>query len=974
MDPQRPSRGSAHCSLALSLTLILAAVGTPAVAKPVDYRADVRPVLKARCFACHGALKQEAGLRLDAVALALKGGDTGAAITPGAAASSLLVERVRDPDPQTRMPPEGRPLEAAEIDVIVRWINAGAPAPNDDAPEPDPRRHWAFQPPHASDLDTPRNPIDVFIERHHVAKGLQPLGAAPPHTLLRRIYFDLIGLPPSRDELKAFVADPSPQAFDGVVDRLLASPRYGERWGRHWMDVWRYSDWYGRRAVPDVMNSYPQIWRWRDWIVRSLNHDKGYDRMVTEMLAADEVAPNDDNNIVATGFIVRNWYKWNYNQWMKDAVEHTGKAFLGITLNCAHCHDHKYDPITQEEYFRFRALFEPLELRHHRLEGVPYPGPFQKYVYGRPYGPIKTGAIRVFDEKLDAKTYMYSGGDSRNRIEGRPPVAPGVPEALGGVFEVNPVQLPVTAWYPALKDFVQADEIAAQRAKIEAAETQAKKVAEGVRQELLSVEPALASLRESIAATWKEKGRGDDDDLLQLERELKRTVLKRDTLKLREQQAAARLAATEAELTSLMARIEADRARHSEKRRDDTLVRRAGRLDRAAVVASKRVEVVAAELKLSELESEVAESGSANEGAVAKARENVDKLRGQLADQEATLDSESTEYRPIGAVFPKSSTGRRTALARWITNRRNPLAARVAVNHIWGRHFGRPLVESTTDFGHNGKKPTHPELLDWLAVELMENNWSMKHLHRLMVTSQTYRRHSSGGRAGVAQRNLEADPDNLFLWRMNARRVEAEVVRDSLLHVSHALDTTIGGHEIPHDQGLASMRRSLYFTMHAESKMQFLELFDAPDVCDSYKRTTSVVPQQALAFSNSELALSQSRTLARSLWDATAAESISGNRELHFITAAFEQVLSRQPNSHEKRLTSEFLAQQSELFRARSAATRSEAVPELGGVDGAGASGETEAKVAPPAPNPLARARESFIHALLSHTDFVTSR
>ena len=184
------------------------------------------------------------------------------------------------------------------------------------------------------------------------------------------------------------------------------------------MDVWRYSDWYGRRAVPDVLNSYAQIWRWRDWIVRSLNDDKGYDRMVREMLAADELAPADDDDLVATGFLVRNFYRWNYNNWMQDNVEHTGKAFLGLTFNCCHCHDHKYDPITQEEYFRFRAVFEPLELRHDRVPGEPDPGPFPKYDYGTAYKPITSGMVRVFDEKLDAKTFFYTGGDERNVVDG----------------------------------------------------------------------------------------------------------------------------------------------------------------------------------------------------------------------------------------------------------------------------------------------------------------------------------------------------------------------------------------------------------------------------------------------------------------------------------------------------------------------------------------------------------------------------
>jgi mono/diheme cytochrome c family protein len=376
-------------------------------ASKVDYVTQIKPILKSRCYACHGALKQKANLRLDAVALARTGGDSGPAWEPGQPAASPILERIAATDDAERMPPDGKPLTAEQIALLTAWISQGAAAPANDAPETDPREHWAFQKPRRPELPaaTPEggeHPLDRLLAAEWAARGLTPVGAADPATLLRRVSFDLIGLPPTRDELHAFLADTSPDAYVRAVERLLASPHYGERWGRHWMDVWRYSDWYGRRSVPDVMNSYPQIWRWRDWILRSLNEDKGYDRMLVEMLAADEVAPDDQQNVVATGFIVRNWFKWNYDTWLRDQVEHTGKAFLGLSFNCALCHDHKYDPISQTEYFQLRAVFEPLELRHDRLAGEPDPGPFQKYIYGKPYGPISNGLIRVFDEKLDA--------------------------------------------------------------------------------------------------------------------------------------------------------------------------------------------------------------------------------------------------------------------------------------------------------------------------------------------------------------------------------------------------------------------------------------------------------------------------------------------------------------------------------------------------------------------------------------------
>ncbi len=397
--------------------------------------------------------------------------------SPAQADASLLLDRLTDPDPDFRMPPEGSPLTDAQIALVRDWIDQGAIAPPDESPEPDPRDHWAFRKavrpdlPTVRDPDWNRHPIDAFLAVEHDRLGLTPLPLAEPHVLLRRLYLDLIGLPPTRAELHAFLADPSEEAYRRTVDRLLASPQYGERWARHWMDVWRYSDWYGRRAVPDVTNSYAMIWRWRDWIVRSLNADKPYSRMVLEMLAADEINPNDRDTLVATGFLVRNFYRWNYNLWMKDNVEHTAKAFLGLTINCAHCHDHKYDPIKHEDYFAFRAFFEPLEIRHDRVPGEPDPGPYPKYEYGKAYKPITSGLVRIFDEKLDAETYLYTRGEARNVVPDRPPIPPGVPAFLSDDdFHVEPIDLPPEASYPGLQDFVRREEIAQREAALSAAE------------------------------------------------------------------------------------------------------------------------------------------------------------------------------------------------------------------------------------------------------------------------------------------------------------------------------------------------------------------------------------------------------------------------------------------------------------------------------------------------------------------------
>ena len=894
----------------------------------VDYEQSIKPILETHCYSCHGGLKQESGLRLDTGALIRQGGDSGPAVTAGDVEGSALVERITESDESLRMPPEGKSLSPEQIQRIRDWVSQGATSPDYEQPEEDPREHWAFQKPArpivppVTNTDWLRTPVDAFIAAEHEKRGLAPLSPASNHVLLRRVYLDLIGLPPSRDELHAFMTNESPDAFQQVVDSLLGRPEYGERWGRHWMDVWRYSDWYGRRKVPDCLNSYGQIWRWRDWIVRSLNEDKGYDRMVMEMLAADEIAPDDDENIVATGFIVRNFYRWNYNTWMKDAVEHTSKAFLGLTLNCCHCHDHKYDPIANEEYFRFRAFFEPIEIRHDRVDGEPDPGEYPKYSYGKSYKPITSGMVRIMDEKLDASTFIYTGGEARNVIPDKAPVKPAGPSVIGGdVLAIEPVDLPVTSWYPGLKSFVRTDATARAEADLAAATQTLAKVEQLVVDAENDAEKAAAELT------------------LQVERA-----------------SVDRAAAT---LEAVLARIHADKVRYQDEPEDaDDAARLASRAERKAALAAARAEHARAQRDLAVVRNSEKKSADDKVLAEIKAAEtNVAETTNAVSIAQQTLTSDSTEYTAFSPKYPQQSTGRRAALARWIANERNPLTARVAVNHIWQRHFGRAIVETTENFGRSGASPTHRDLLDWLAVELMENGWKMKHIHRLIVTSHTYQM-SSGMRKTAAPSNT-VDPDNVYLWRFNTRRMEAEVLRDSILSVSGSLDSTVGGKEIDQDTGLTTPRRSIYFEHHGEGRMPFLDLFDAADPCDAYQRTTSVRPQQALAMANSELCLREGRLLARRLADQTIDQIGTTTDETTFINVAFEQVLNVLPTAEVAQASRDFLETQRQLYASSS---------------------DEELTTAPtgqqvlPSTDPVLRARESFVQALLNHHDFVTIR
>jgi len=1135
------------------------------------------------------------------------------------------------------MPPEGQPLTAEQLDLIQRWIAGGAVAPESETPEPDPRDHWSFRPPQRPPL--PRlasgqivsNPIDAFLLARLEQASLQPRPLADKPTWLRRVTLDLIGLPPTHAELQAFLADHSEQAYETVANRLLNDPRYGERWARHWMDVWRYADWHGRRHVPDVWNSAPQVWRWRDWIVRSLNADHGYDRLVREMLAADEVAPEDEQAAVATGYLIRNWYALNPNDWMRANVEHVSKAFLGLTLNCAHCHDHKYDPITQEEYFRFRAFFEPIGIRQDRIAGEADPGPFQEYAYSVLRKIQRLGTVQVFDKSPQASTWFYRGGDERNRDNERGSIAPGVPAFLGQVaIPSEPLNLPPVAWYPSLRPKMQETLLADQRMAVQTAESalatsrmELEPILPGLQQQLAVAETEWATVKQaaqsspktsllagqhallldarsgrrivqhemSKLANWQTGSRvsfqlliiqdahvnfqlakdtmqgltaafvafdqgkivsyqpgsftefpagqydfaaGQTRFAVSLEVELQtdRALLSVDVLPagpslvervpialngwnplgdttkaisfdarpgsmaaidevtisspagetgdgerifysgfepplFRDQQdvvglegwsgssfsvapatsmvtsllpneatrqaaakraqarqaiaaaegkvrlAEARVRASMAQLASLSARLAAERVKYGidaargsdheiRKSASDTgtnveasaraqtepadgsntqadrkaanptacgtmansagsasspdstpatttssntfemLAHEASRLEREATLQAAEADRIAAEVALATAEAKPT-SDAKRAAEITAATQQLTQARAAVEKAEAALrdPQQSLQYAPVGPQYPATSSGRRQALVRWLTDRSHPLTARVAVNHIWLRHFHAPLVATVFDLGRNGAPPTHPELLDWLAVEWMENGWSMKHLHRLIVTSLAYRRVSSPGDSTAAT----TDPENQLLWRMNTGRMEAEVVRDSLLYLAGRLDLTMGGQELENDQALTTFRRSLYYSCQPEvdGKSTFGALFDAPEPADCYRRTRSVIPQQALALTNSELVHQLSGPLTTHLVSQLSRDQAT--TAAPFVRLAFVTILGREPSVSETTACVKFLE--------------------------ASASPEPAATATPES---LQRAREGLVRVLLNHNDFIAIR
>ena len=1151
-------------SLALAVMWFIEPISLQAAdsAADVDYLKQVKPLLTAKCVACHGGLRQKGKLRLDTAKYIAQGGESGLAIVVGDSHKSTLIEAVLGEGGRTKMPLEGEPLKPEQVEILRRWIDAGAKAPADE-PVADPRDHWAFQKPirppvpllpreggrrpgEGSATSDPRsrkrpstdarvshpsplpegegtgqrlNPIDAFIAAEHDQRGLSSLPEADNATLLRRVFIDLIGLPPTSAELQDFLNDHEPDAYERVVDRLLESPEHARRWARHWMDIWRYSDWYGSRGGNELRNSRRHIWRWRDWIIESLAADKGYDRMVVEMLAADEIAPGDRDIGRATGFLGRNYYVFNRNVWLHDTVEFTSAAFLGLTFKCCRCHDHKYDPLAQEEYFRLRAFFEPLNVRTDQLVGK------NELITGNwpagapPGQKLKDGDDFVFDADLAMPTYLLDRGNEKNPVTEKP-LAPGVPSVLNlPLPPVEPITLPLEAFYPDLRAERRQEILDIARETVSKAETDAAKAREEVTRRMGTLarreseknkagQESPPSLDDNFATHNKEVWKilsGDwvfEDQKLKLKtpghfvtiatltnhpQDFKATLKYRtltggsigsvglffDMVELKDAQAAYTSLGTgnsavqafhrrngaeaypAAGIVPATVKVNEDTTLEITARGQELKIwvngelkltyamptpRQPGRFalwchagvaefhalkivpfepsveelrlslrtaESEATVALKSIEVaraeaVAIEARIAaEVEKHVAwppsavggqaTTASRTERLVALAKAELEALRAEQQfdiaksvakaedpkTQEAVKAAESkltaaraavdaakinaakadTTYTPLGPTYPTTSSGRRLALAKWLTDKGNPLTARVAVNHVWKRHFGTALVPSVANFGLNGKPPTHPALLDWLAVEFIESGWSLKHLHRLIVTSATYRR-ASGEQVGIFKNSpLAADPDNHFYWRANVRRMEAEVVRDTLWSLTEGLDRSFGGVELEPAAADTTPRRSLYFRHTPDDQATMLELFDGPSAAECFERTDSIMPQQALSLVNSHLALTQSRLLARDL--SKAATTAAPSSDADFIRLAFERVLSRSPQLDELTKTDAFLQRQAAAFADPTKLTRT-------------ATGLNS--TVPPSTDPRQRARENLVHVLLNYHEFVTIR
>lgn len=719
----------------MGYVLSLASVRT----ESIDFDQHIQPFLVRRCIACHGPDQQKGGLRLDLKSTTMKGGKNGPVINVKQPDQSAILQRINSQDPDLRMPPEGAPPSLDERLALRRWIQQGAAWPADASNESILYRHWAYQnvisptPPPPGENWRVQNPVDLFIQHRLEKQGLHLNPPAEQRQLIRRMTLDLTGLPASWETIQSFEKTTSPSAIDQVIDRLLQSPHYGERWGRHWLDVARFNESQGYERD----KHRPNAWRYRDYVIRSFNQNKPYDQFVREQIAGDLLEPVTQDGIIATGFLVAGpWDEVGVNQInrisrkqvredeLEEMIGTLGQTFLATTIHCARCHSHKYDPIPLKDYYRIKAA---LDGAHHGDRPIPTTEERANYARAR----------RTIESELKA---------------------------------------------------------------IEAKRTAEKKEKD-------------ATLNAAIKAL--------EQELKELDRQLPKSYAANPR---------------EPDVTQVLARGDVQQA----------------------------LEPVSA-------------------GGLSMLRQ---------LDYDFGLQPNAKE------------SSRRRALADWVTDPANPLLARVMANRIWHYHFGRGLVTTPNDFGQLGARPSHPELLDWLATEFIRSGWDVKHMHRLIMSSATYQQSSAPDEKG-----LKKDADNQWLWRFSPRRVEGEVARDAMLMASGEINYDMEGpgyksytlkvnnshfYTWKDHQGATYNRRSVYRTHVQSANDPLMDSLDCPRPSDLMpNRSITTTPLQALTLMNNSVVLRQAAKMAQDL------EQQWPNNTQQAIQSAFQRTMQRNPTAEE---------------------------------------------------------------------------
>jgi hypothetical protein len=776
-----------------------------------EYTRDIKPFFAKHCVACHGPTKQKAGLRLDSAASVLAGNDAGKVIVPGKSAESLLVKVLLGDKDLPTMPPSSKPRPTqTEIAAVRRWIDAGAKAPKEDAVAGAATKsdHWSFQPirhstpPKVKNQAWVRNAIDQFVLARLEKDRLTPSAEADRVTLIRRASLDLLGLPPSPDEVAAFVNDKSIDAYERMVDNLLRSPHYGERWARHWLDLARYGDSNGF-----TIDGPRSIWPYRDWVINALNRDLPINQFILEQLAGDLVPNATTEQKVATGFHRNTLLNQEGGidvemfrvESIIDRVNTTGAVFLGLTVGCCQCHDHKYDPITQGEYYRLFAFFNNCD-----EPSLPLPSAKEQKL------------LAAYNAKVASLDKLLKGLDT---------TSPEKMKQWEALLSANPkLRSDVLAGAPRIRELV--DKTASQRTKKETDE---------LRQYLRQVDQIpqlIASVGDSFPGGISSMG----------------------------------AFATHAHLLKYRENIEK---------------------------------------KLAELKKTKPEPASTLVLAERTApRDTYFLIKGDFTRKGNKMQPGTPAVLP---PLSKAEKPNRLDFAKWVVDPANPLTTRVLMNRVWQHYFGLGLVETENDFGLQGTPPSHPELLDWLASELMAQGWSLKAMHRAILTSATYRQTSK-----LRPELAKVDPRNRLLGRQNRLRLEAEVVRDVALSASGLLNPAIGGPSVfppqpdgvfaftqsqrvwSADKGADRFRRGMYTYFWRSAPHPGLMAFDAPDANTTCtRRNRSNTPLQALTLLNDRAYFEFSQALAsRVLRDASD--------DAGAIRQAYRLCLARDPSAAEQ--------------------------------------------------------------------------
>jgi hypothetical protein len=890
----------------------LCAAGTP---EAEFFETNVRPSLVKNCYPCHTA-SALSGLRVDSREALLKGGNSGPAIVPGKPEESLLIQAVQRTHARFKMPPSAKMAEA-EVASLVRWVKEGAVWPESESAATkteaseykitaEQRSFWAFQPvkkppvPDTGESKWPRTAIDRFILARLQQEGLKPVGEASRAALIRRASFDLTGLPPTPEEVAEFVKDRSPDAFAKVVDRLLASPRYGERWARHWLDLARYSD--GKlgasRDVP-----YPNAYRYRDWVIQAFNEDLPYDQFIKAQLAADLMnVPQRVKLLPALGFHALAPVEVAGVP-VDDRVDVTSRVFLGLTAGCAQCHDHKFDPIPTKDYYSLLGVFKSSEIAE-----IPLAPKAEVDAY-------REAKKRVDQQQAQIDAFVEQQAEQIVEL-----LIARTSDFLMASHRVNTAKIPVA---DAAREFQLDEETLGRWAEYLADRNKEHpylvKWYEAVERKASPAELRVLAdaFQQDVLAVHREKKAVDDRNYVKLggaegaKDNRKKQFTNLEFLPADKGYLWRDLASAPFSLVGDGINFDGGLYYYGRLPRRDP-VSEEGVVATAASSGPHRIERFLNGLwkthydlmqsRLAQLKKDLPKPYPFLHGMKDAAKPA--NIRVHVRGEEANLGEEAPRrfFQVLceGEPSPFSKGSGRLELAEAIASPTNPLTARVLVNRVWQLHFGNGIVRSTSNFGQLGERPTHPELLDYLAARLVENGWSIKALHREILLSSAYALSTE-----LDPKNYAKDADNRLLWRFNpVQRLDAESLRDAMLAVSGMLDPQTGGPPMP--LSLASNhRRTVYGTIARTKTDMMLSVFDFPNPNQtSEERAVTVGPLQRLFFLNSDFMLRCSEALAKRL--TTEVPSSDGAR----IERAYQLLFSRTPTTSELQLGLDYLKSQ----------------------------------------------------------------